>query len=135
MRGAIALGLAPAALLVAAACAPPPEMLGRSLYRDYCIDCHGRTAEGDGVLAAGLDGPVPDLTLIASRNGGTFDRAEVMSTIDGYTRAREGAIVMPEFGLDLQAGPLVLYDSGDGMPTPTPSKLVALAEYLETLQR
>ena len=61
--------------------------------------------------------------------------ARVMSVIDGYSRARDGNVTMPEFGIDLQAGPLVLYDSGDGRRTPTPSKLVALAEYLRTIQR
>jgi hypothetical protein len=31
-------------------------------------------------------------------------------------------------------GDLVPYDGGDGIPTPTPVRLVALAEYLRTLQ-
>jgi hypothetical protein len=58
-----------------------------------------------------------------------------MSTIDGYTRSRAGNTVMPEFGIDLQAGPLVYIDTGDGTKTPTPSRLVALAEYLRSIQR
>lgn len=117
------------------ACAPQPETVGKSLYQSYCTACHGPSGQGDGPLAADLDRPVPDLTLIAERNGGTFPTARVMSVIDGYTRVREGNVTMPEFGADLQAGPLVLYDSGDGKPSPTPSKLIALAEYLESIQR
>ncbi len=132
--------LAPATIaallpIVLLACAPQPEAVGKTLYLDYCTACHGPAGRGDGPAAAGLDRPVPDLTLIAQRNGGTFPTARVMSVIDGYTRVREGNVTMPEFGADLQAGPLVMYDSGDGRPVPTPSKLVALAEYLGSIQR
>jgi hypothetical protein len=41
---------------------------------------------------------------------------------------------MPEFG-DLLQGDLIPFDSGDGIQTPTPRKLVALVEYLETIQQ
>jgi mono/diheme cytochrome c family protein len=118
-----------------AACATAPEYEGRAIYTENCVTCHGPTGRGDGPLAAELDRPVPDLTLIARRNGGAFPMAKVLSTIDGYTRAREGHIVMPEFGKFLQAGPLVSYDSGDGVATPTPSRLIAIAEYLQSIQR
>lgn len=117
------------------ACAPTPEKVGRALYDDYCVSCHGLSGSGNGPLAADLGRPVPDLTQISARNGGTFPTADVMSVIDGYTRARDGNIVMPEFGVELQAGPLILYDPGDGRARPTPSKLVALAEYLVSIQR
>ena len=134
MKLAIA-GIAAATTLVLVACAPRPEAVGRVIYDDHCAACHGLAGQGDGPLAADLDTAVPDLTLIATRNGGTFPTAQVISEIDGYTRIREGRVTMPEFGVDLQAGPLVLYDTGDGRQTPTPSKLVALAEYLAALQR
>ena len=118
------------------ACAPAREVVGRDIYNDNCTSCHGKTARGDGPLAVQLDRPVPDLTLISKRNEGVFPMAEVLSTIDGYTRrAREGNLVMPEFGVDLQAGPLVNFDSGDGIATPTPSRLIAIGEYLRSLQR
>mgnify|MGYP001828122462 CR=1 FL=1 len=125
----------PFAALVAVACAPQPEKMGRALYSEHCAACHGDTGRGDGPLAADLDTPPPDLTGIAVRNSGTFPAAQVMSEIDGYTRVREGRITMPEFGIDLQSGDLVLYDTGDGRQTPTPARLVALAEYLRTIQR
>ena len=118
-----------------AACAPSAEKSGRDLYATYCTACHGPAGRGGGALAADLDRPVPDLTLIADRNGGTFPTTRVMSVIDGYTRVREGNVTMPEFGADLQAGPLVLYDAGDGRAVPTPARLVALAEYLKSIQR
>lgn len=121
--------------ILVAACAPQPEAVGKTLYMDHCTACHGPSGRGDGPLAGDLDRAAPDLTLISQRNGGSFPMARVMSVIDGYSRARDGNVTMPEFGIDLQAGPLVLYDSGDGRRTPTPSKLVALAEYLRTIQR
>ena len=58
-----------------------------------------------------------------------------MSVIDGYTRRGDRASVMPELGPALQEGPLVMVDTGDGIATPTPANLVALANYLKTLQQ
>lgn len=40
---------------------------------------------------------------------------------------------MPDFGPLLQ-GEMVPYDGGDGILSPTPIRLVELAEYLKTLQ-
>lgn len=131
-RSALLAAAMPVALL---ACAPEPETVGKTLYLDHCTACHGTSGRGDGPAATDLDRRVPDLTLIAQRNGGVFPTARVMSVIDGYTRVRAGNATMPEFGAELQTGPLVMLDSGDARPVPTPSRLVALAAYLETIQR
>lgn len=135
MRPILAPTAALAVALGLAACAPPPDVTGRALFADFCTGCHGTDARGGGPLAQGLDRPVPDLTLIAARAGGVFPTARVMSVIDGYTRRQEGNVTMPEFGVALQEGPLVLFDTGDGVMTPTPEPLVQLAAYLESLQR
>lgn len=136
MRLAAANAAAAAALFaLVAACAPPPETAGRRIFDDNCTGCHGSSARGNGPYAAALGRPVPDLTRIAARNGGIFPMAGVLSTIDGYTRAREGRVTMPEFGLILEEGQLVTVDTGDGIPTPVPERLWALAQYLETIQR
>lgn len=124
-----------AGLALAAACTQPSEPQGALLYVENCTGCHGLTGQGDGPLAGDYGIDVPDLTLISARNGGVFPMADVMSTIDGFTRVQHGNVVMPEFGALLEDGPIVSFDSGDGIPTPTPAALVALAEYLETLQR
>lgn len=118
-----------------AACAPERQVSGRALYDAYCLSCHGATGRGDGPAAAGLPHPPADLTGIAARNGGSFPMVRVMSVIDGYTRRGDRASVMPELGAALQEGPVILYDAGDGVATPTPANLVALAEYLRKLQR
>lgn len=122
-------------LAILAACTPAPEVVGRRIFNDNCTVCHGRDARGNGPISAEFDRPVPDLTLIARRNGGTFPRADVISTIDGYTRLREGTTIMPGFGAALQEGPLVYIDTGDGIATPTPARLVAIADYLRSIQR
>lgn len=108
---------------------------GRDLFLESCATCHGDSAMGDGPMVGGIQGGVPDLTEIAKRNGGDFPLAETMSFIDGYIRPRTHSPAMPEFGELLSASPTVLYDTGDGILTPTPSALVALAEYLQSIQR
>ena len=111
----------------------PGPQDGRALYMQNCAVCHGENAKGDGPMARTMSKPPRDLTLIALRNGDTFPRAKVMSTVDGYTRSNIELPGMPEFGALLE-GDLVPFDSGDGKPTPTPRKLVALVEYLESIQ-
>lgn len=120
---------------VLAACAPQPEATGRAVYAEFCLSCHGADGMGDGPGVAGLGRAPADLTLIAARNGGVFPLADVMSTIDGYRRAQEGHLTMPEFGVMLEDSPLVLLDAGDGIATSTPRPLAEVADYLWTLQR
>jgi mono/diheme cytochrome c family protein len=126
--------LAVLVLPVLFACTPPPAVTGRALYSDFCASCHGDGGRGDGPAAAGLGKAPADLTQISARNGGAFPMVRVMSTIDGYTRRGDRSSVMPELGPALQEGPLVMLDTGDGVRTPTPSNLVALAEYLRSIQ-
>jgi mono/diheme cytochrome c family protein len=121
--------------LALAACAPERQVTGRALFDQYCVSCHGTEARGDGPAAAGLGKRPADLTGISARNGGTFPMVRVMSVIDGYTRRGDRTSVMPELGAALQEGPLVMLETGDGTSTPTPGNLVALAEYLRSLQK
>ena len=126
-------GVATAALIGLAACMPrtEPEVSGRALYAENCAVCHGDGGRGDGPAAAGLTPPPTDLTRLTASHDGSFPLVMVMSYIDGYTRPDE---TMPEFG-EILTGPTVMVDTGDGILTPTPAPLLALAEYLETLQR
>lgn len=133
---AVAILVAPAALAGIAACTRPAEpVTGRAIYQDYCVACHGDGGKGDGPAAAGLAKKPADLTRISARNGGTFPLVKVMSTIDGYTRRNDRGSKMPEMGPFFQEGPVVMVDTGQGVSTPTPERLVALAEYLRSLQR
>ena len=122
------------ALLFLAACVPGAKDAPDAAqdYADYCAACHGATGKGDGIAAAGLSKKPADLTRLAARNGGAFPTTRVMAQIWGYAKAK-GRGVMPDFA-PMMTGDLVPYDGGDGIETPTPVRLVALAEYLKTLQ-
>lgn len=122
---------------LAAACtgtAPGKNVSGAALYDEFCVACHGASGRGDGPSAAGLSRKPADLTRISARHGGTFPMAYVLSTIDGYTRAEDGNLTMPEFGVMMEDQPRVMVDTGDGILTPTPRPMVELAEYLRSLQ-
>lgn len=110
-----------------------PAGTGAGDYARLCASCHGPEGRGDGPAASGLPTRPADLTRIARRAGGTYPRLQVMSRIYGYTMGSSDTH-MPQFG-ELLEGPTVLYDPGDGIRTPTPARLVALQQYLETLQR
>lgn len=124
-----------AAGLALAACVMAPSPVARSGaqdYGDYCAGCHGVSGKGDGAMAANLARRPADLTLLARANGGSFPTTRVMAKIWGYTGGKGGG-VMPNFG-PLLEGDLVPYDGGDGIQTPTPIRLVQIAEHVQSLQ-
>ncbi len=107
---------------------------GAEDFTALCAPCHGATGRGDGALAAGLERPPADLTGLSARNGGAFPMAYVMQKIWGYAEGQAPMAIMPRFGPVLDS-PIVLFDSGDGIETPTPERLVDLANYLTTIQK
>ena len=120
------------ATLALGACVEEP-VSGRALYLENCAICHGPTGQGDGEFARDLTTAPPDLTTISARNGGIFPRDAVMSTIDGLDRGSHFDPAMPEFGAgDLGEAVIVEHD---GLATPVPMQLLALADYLESLQQ
>jgi mono/diheme cytochrome c family protein len=129
-----ALYVMPLALLGACVAAQPDTSVeaGRAAYQDNCAACHGADGRGGGALGAQLDAEPPDLTTLSARNGGSFPRDAVMSVIDGYARSHAFSAAMPEFGA-LDLGPAVIVED-DGIGTPVPATLLALANYLETIQ-
>ena len=116
--------------LILAACGQQSEETGQEDYTALCAGCHGSGGRGDGPLASGLSTPPADLTALAAGNGGTFPMLAVMARIDGYV---SDTTSMPEFG-SLLAGDTVLLETEPGVMTPTPARLIALAEYVESLQ-
>ena len=59
------------------------SMYGRDLFEFYCATCHGRDGKGGGPAVPALKVPPPDLTTIATQNGGTFPTARVESFVTG----------------------------------------------------
>lgn len=78
---------------------------GAQLYKTWCATCHGRTGQGDGVLAPMMKKIVPDLTGIAARNGGVFPTAHVRRIIDGRDVGSHGDPEMPVWGSAFRATP------------------------------
>lgn len=116
------------------ACAPEPiPSAGAQAYQDYCAICHGTRALGDGPVAPELEVPPPDLTLIASRNGGVFPLRTVADTVYGYSGKHE-ADLMPEFS-PLLDGPDVAVPDGAGGEEIMPVRLAEVVTYLQSLQR
>jgi len=118
---------------LAACLAPMPKTpTGAEDFAAYCAVCHGAGGRGDGEMAAMLDRRPADLTRLARRKDGEFPATRVMAKIWGYTGGQNGTAVMPNFG-PLLAGETVPYDGGDGIETPTPLRLVQLADYVKSL--
>ncbi|PWJ17472.1 c-type cytochrome [Jannaschia seohaensis] len=118
-----------ALLLLLAACQPHPPTeaevdatRGAALFARDCSDCHG--ADGTGVVG-------PDLTGLGQ--GDAFPTVRVMAQIDGLGRHGDPDAVMPEFGAG-DMGDTVIVEE-DGIGTPIPADLLALATYLRTIQR
>jgi mono/diheme cytochrome c family protein len=109
-----------------------PDMSGSELYRVFCASCHGPEAHGDGPVAATLKPAVPDLTRIATRNGGAFPSERVRAIIDGQSVPRaHGTRAMPVWGWDFYA-----MDRADPARRERVTELIdRLVEYLRSIQR
>lgn len=126
------------ALAMLAGCLAPLALQGPAPakdYADYCAGCHG-AGGAPGPLAQELHLRPTALADLTEMNEGIFPEARVMSKMVGHIEDGEmaGAVAgdMPPFTA-LTEGPVVLYDSGDGVPTPTPLRLVRLMEYVKGL--
>lgn len=56
---------------------------GQNEFKVFCASWHGVGAKGDGPIANAFRRRPPDLTQLATRNGGTFPADRVFQTIDG----------------------------------------------------
>ena len=121
------------ALMPSAAAAAGGQLEGAEVWRNACAGCHGAEARGDGPLADLLLTPVPDLTGLTARAGGTFPRWEVLQTVDGRTAPRAHGGPMPIFG-ELLRGDGVLTQGPDGSPLTVSARLLALIDWLEAVQ-
>ncbi len=106
---------------------------GQATFDSLCATCHGAGGRGDGPVAADLPVPPADLTALSLANGGVFPRDAVTAQIYGYP-GRYHSAIMPEFG-PLFDGGTVTVTTADGAQVETPRALVALVDYVETLQR
>lgn len=132
-RPGIVLIALPLVTVMACATGDIPEVSGVNAFASDCAACHGSSGMGDGPLAATLAVAPPDLTMLSARAGGVFPRDYVYGTIDGFDRGDHFSPDMPAFG-DGDLGQTIIVENDDGTATPVPARLLALADYLESLQ-
>lgn len=119
--------------LALTACVGEEPIDGRKAFIEDCAGCHGADGTGNGPDGRALATAPPDLTTISARNGGTFPRNQVMSTIDGLDRGAHFSTAMPEFGAGDMGDTIIVEE--DGLGIPVPERLLALTEYLEDIQQ
>ena len=107
---------------------------GRDLFMSYCWQCHGHEATGNGPMAEMIAIETPDLTRLASRNGGVFPLEAVAQKIDGRASVLSHGGEMPIFGPFLETDKLVALPLPSGQPMMTGLPLAQLLVYLEILQ-
>lgn len=104
---------------------------GKSLYRIYCLNCHGEGARGDGPMAEVLKTRPADLTRLTERNEGRFPKEEIRRTIDGRREVlSHGSRQMPIWGLEFQQ-----VDRDTNQEEEVRARIRHLVEYLESIQR
>ncbi|OAN70649.1 hypothetical protein A8B78_04125 [Jannaschia sp. EhC01] len=133
MTRGILLAAALAATPVTATAQDVDLETGAALFADNCAACHGAEAHGDGPAAVGLSTQPADLTRIADRRDGVWPIFEVMSIIDGYTQATTPRDDMPILSA-LTEGPIIELTADNGLTTEVPANLLAVADYLESIQ-
>ena len=106
---------------------PIDSVAGKDTFAAYCAVCHGTTAKGDGPAAAALKVPPPDLTTLAKRNNGKYDKTAVLATIRGISKPAHGSEDMPIWGPVFQK-----MSATDGESA---LRLSNLVEYIGTLQQ
>jgi mono/diheme cytochrome c family protein len=129
----------PARLLIAVAVAmvalpdagaQPGASLGRAEYETHCADCHGAGGRGDGPQSRGVKLPIPDLSTLAQRHGGSFPADHVRRVIDGRQDIKGHAgRQMPLWGQRYARTP------GAASEAAVQQRIDALTDYLRTLQR
>lgn len=109
------------------------QSAGELLFLENCVACHGVTGRGDGPLSARLGTTPANLTQIAASRDGVWPMLEVMSILDGYLKSVKPREDMPIFE-DFLGGDMDEFDTGNGSTILLPTKLIEMANYLETLQ-
>jgi mono/diheme cytochrome c family protein len=72
---------------------------GKRDFMEYCAQCHGKDAKGEGPVAPTLKKKPANLTLLSKNNDGTFPERQVREFIDGGKfEAAHGTREMPIWG-------------------------------------
>lgn len=108
---------------------PAVRQDGAQIYKTWCASCHGMSGQGNGSLAPVLRRVVPDLTMIAARNGGMFPAARIQRIIDGREVESHGDPEMPIWGTAFKS-------TKDGYSEESVrARVSAVVAYLESIQK
>jgi mono/diheme cytochrome c family protein len=111
---------------------------GKLEFRQYCAQCHGMDATGDGPVARALKKKPANLTTLAKKNGGVFPEKEVRDFIDGTkTAAAHGTREMPIWGnaFRLRQASQASGAGGPGLTQAEVShKINLLVDYIKSIQ-
>ncbi|HEX4209533.1 MAG TPA: hypothetical protein VHY56_04005 [Candidatus Binataceae bacterium] len=110
---------------------------GKLQFRQYCAQCHGMDATGDGPVARALKKKPANLTMLSKNNGGVFPEQEVRSFIDGTKTAEShGTREMPIWGYAFMSRQGAL--TGSGAPylnqQQVNKKIDLLVSYIKSIQ-
>lgn len=131
----VALGAAFMVGLVAPSAAfAQDNAVGAQVFSASCAVCHGADGKGDGEFGDVLTVKPANLTRLSANNDGVFPYLRVFHTIDGRTTIRaHGPAIMPIWG-DTFAGEIGEAGGPFGRELLIRAKIVALVDYIETLQ-
>jgi len=110
---------------------------GKAEFKEYCAQCHGLEATGDGPLAGSLTKKPANLTLLAKNNGGVFPDKDVRAYIDGSkTIEPHGTREMPVWGHAFRASSHTgAGASTEFAPAQVQKRIDLLVAYIKTLQQ
>lgn len=110
---------------------------GKLMFRQYCAQCHGMGATGDGPVAPALKKKPANLTVLAKNNGGVFPEDEVRDFINGTkTSASHGTRAMPIWGYAFSRPSSGMAAMGSGTITQAQvdAKIQTLVDYVKSIQ-
>lgn len=105
------------------------SMAGGDLYQAYCASCHGRQGKGDGPTVPALKSPMPDLTTLATRNGGVYPSERVVALVthgEALRSPAHGSRDMPVWG--------PLFRALDPSDTRARVRVSAIVEFVASMQ-
>lgn len=129
-------GLLCAAFAAGAAAQPKagrPDF-GKREFEAKCASCHGLGGKGDGPVAPFLARPLPDLTLLARRNGGVLPMARLYEVVEGSGVAAHGSREMPVWGFEYRLQAQESYGAAFDAEAYARARILTLLEYLNRLQ-